>query len=45
VPCSPIPFSYLGFTGLVFLNVLACIATVALVFVAATRLAGEERVG
>jgi 4-amino-4-deoxy-L-arabinose transferase-like glycosyltransferase len=39
------PFSYLGWNELVFLNVLACIATAALVFGAAAHLTGQARAG
>jgi 4-amino-4-deoxy-L-arabinose transferase-like glycosyltransferase len=39
------PFSYVGGSGLVFLNVLASVATLALVFTVGWRLAGQERAG
>jgi hypothetical protein len=39
------PFSYLGWYGLVLVNILASVATLALVFMAARRLAGKERAG
>jgi 4-amino-4-deoxy-L-arabinose transferase-like glycosyltransferase len=39
------PFSFLGWHGLVLLNALATLGTVALVFAAARRLAGHERAG
>jgi 4-amino-4-deoxy-L-arabinose transferase-like glycosyltransferase len=39
------PFSLLGWTGLVCLNALACVITLALLFVAARRLTGQERAG
>lgn len=40
-----LPFSYLGWHGLVLLNSLATIATACLVFVASRRLAGRELAG
>lgn len=39
------PFSYLGWYGLVLVNVLASLATVLLVYTAARRLANQERAG
>jgi 4-amino-4-deoxy-L-arabinose transferase-like glycosyltransferase len=39
------PFSYLGGSGLVLLNVLACIATLVVLFLVARGLTGQERAG